>query len=128
MIIGFKRETSPLSDYEQTALLPVMVKCLARRVGKDKAVTNDEMCRRMADRGYEISDARVRKVINHIRIHGLVNCLMATNSGYYVTEDPSEMRDYIASLKGREDAIRTVREAMERQLASMGSDDTTTCS
>lgn len=44
---------------------------------------------------------------------------MATNTGYYIAEDRQEMRDYISSLIGREEAIRAVREAMERQLEGM---------
>lgn len=119
MIQGFERETAPLSEYERETLLPVMVECLSRKVGKDMAVTNDYMCVKMEEHGYKMGAARVRKIINHIRVNDLIDCLMATNTGYYIAEDRQEMRDYISSLIGREEAIRAVREAMERQLEGM---------
>ena len=119
MIYGFEKETEPLCEYERETLLPIMVACLSRKVGKDKAVKNEYMCEKMEEHNYHIGPARVRKIINHIRVNDLIECLMATNKGYYITEDPQEMRNYISSLKGREEAIRAVRMAMERQLEGM---------
>lgn len=119
MICGFEQETEPLSEYERETLLPVMVACLSRKVGKDKAVKNEYMCEKMEEHNYHIGPARVRKIINHIRVNDLIECLMATNKGYYITKDKQEMRSYISSLKGREAAIRAVRIAMERQLEGM---------
>lgn len=122
MINGFERETAPLSEYERDVLLPVMTKCLSTKIGKGMAVTNDYMCERMQEHDYDIAPARVRKIINHIRVNDLVSCLMATNKGYYITTDRQEMIAYISSLKGREEAIREVREAMTRQLEGMNKD------
>ena len=115
MITGFDKETAPLTDYEQTKLLPVMVRSLAVKRGREKAVTNSYICDRLRTLGYDVNGARIRKLINHIRIKGLVPRLIATSDGYYVATDNGELADYIDSLKGREDAIRAVREAMERQ-------------
>jgi hypothetical protein len=64
-----------------------------------------------------LDEARVRKIINHIRTNGLVRWLIATNKGYYIAETREEVEQYIESLRGREDAIRVVREAMENQLS-----------
>ena len=75
--------------------------------------------RKMALYGYQIGEVRVRKIINHIRNNGLVECLIATGKGYYVTESIQEMEAYIESVKNREDAIRTMRESMELQLSKM---------
>ena len=125
MIDGFQKETAKLNDYERTVLLPVMVKCLERKIGKENAVTNAYMCVKMNEKGYEISEARVRKIINHIRTNWLVSRLMASNTGYYVTNDADELRAYITSLKGREEAIRAVRKAVEEQLEELTSDANT---
>ena len=99
--------------------MPVMVKCLQNKVGKENAVTNCYMVEKMQEHGYKISEARVRKIINYIRIHGLIDRLMASNKGYYITEDENEMSNYIQSLIGREEAIHEVRLAMESQLEKM---------
>ena len=73
----------------------------------------------MAEFGYQICDARVRKIINHIRINSLVEGLIATGKGYYVAQNENEMKTYIASVKSREEAIQAMRMAMEEQLERM---------
>lgn len=116
MLEGFNEHTEPLTDYERNILLPVIAKCLSLRVGAKRAVRNKEIVSAMRKAHYELSEARLRKIINHIRCCGYVKCLVATSKGYYVATSPAEMESYITSLGGREGAIRTVREAMERQL------------
>lgn len=118
-ILLFEPETSKLSEYEMDELMPVIVKCLQNKVGKENAVSNRFMVEKMQEHGYDISEVRVRKIINYIRIHGLIEHLMASNKGYYITEDKNEMSNYIQSLIGREEAIHEVREAMENQMEKM---------
>jgi hypothetical protein len=65
--------------------------------------------------GLKITDARVRKLINHIRVHDLVPCLIATSQGYYIAESEQELKEYEASLLGCEEAIRNVRLSIQRQ-------------
>lgn len=119
MLTLFKKETSPLTSYEKDVLLPIMTKCLSRRIGKEVAITNDEICERMEKKGYKVGSARIRKIINHIRIHNLVPCLMATSSGYYVTTNKAEIEEYIETLRGRIDAIEAVLYAMIEQMDTM---------
>ena len=116
MIQGFENETQPLNEYELETLIPIMVRCLGRRVGVANAITNTEICRRMRGCGYEINDVRVRKIINYIRVNSLVSCLLATSKGYYVASNIDEVNDYIKSLEGREQAIRIVKEALLEQV------------
>ena len=122
MIEFCEKETAPLTDYERDILLPMMVRCLKRHVGKDNAVTNRQMIDGLEAKGFVVgSSARVRKLINRIRVDGLIECLMAGSVGYYITDDEAEMKGYIDSLKGREEAICAVRMAMEEQLEKMES-------
>ena len=115
MIKGFDKQTETLSDYERKTLVPVMVRSLAGHIGKAAAITNKYICSRMRLCGYQISDARVRKIVNHIRTNGLVQWLIATSGGYYVAETEEELKEYEDSLLGREQAIREVRLSIERQ-------------
>lgn len=119
MITTFETQTKPLNEYERETLLPIMVRCLAKHIGKSCAISNAQMCEKMALYGYQIGEVRVRKIINHIRNNGLVECLIATGKGYYVTESIQEMETYIESVKNREDAIRAMRLSMEEQLSKM---------
>lgn len=116
MINGFQEQTEPLTEYEEQILLPQLVRGLQLKVGKAMSVTNkaiiDGMNRNL---GLKMTDARVRKLINHIRVHDLVPCLIATSQGYYIAESEQELRDYEESLLGREAAIRSVRLSIQRQ-------------
>ena len=119
MITLFETQTKPLTEYEKDILLPIMAKCLARHIGKNRAISNSQMCAKMAVYGYQIGETRVRKLINHIRNNCLVERLIASGKGYYVTESTEEMETYIKSVKNREDAIRAMRMSMEEQLSKM---------
>lgn len=116
MIQGFSEQTEPLTEYEEQTLLPQLVRGLRTKIGRAMSVTNkaiiDGMKRNL---GLSISDARVRKLINHIRNNDLVPCLIATSQGYYIAESEQELKDYEDSLLGREEAIRSVRLSIQRQ-------------
>ena len=120
MLKGFTKQTESLTDYELFKLVPAIVKCFqANHIGRENAITNDEMCKKLQYHNYNCNAVRMRKIINYIRRKGLVPCLIATSEGYYVTRSVNEMDDFIASLKGREDAIRAVRLEMEKQRNSI---------
>ena len=113
MIQGFDRETAPLTDYERNTILPALCTILKNRIGCRSAITSKRMISLLE--GYKISEPRVRKIVNHIRNNDLVPCLIANSDGYYVAQSNEEMMTYEESLLGREEAIRSVRKAMERQ-------------
>jgi hypothetical protein len=115
MLTGFEKETAPLTDYELTTLLPIIIEDLEGRIGPGAAVKNATLCGRLRREGYDITEARFRKLIAHIRVSGKVPCLIATSRGYYRSLDVDELQTYIDSLEGRENAIRQVRLALERQ-------------
>ncbi len=114
MIKGFDKETQPLTDYETGVLLPILVKGLKTKLGHESAVTNKHIVDALKPT-CKISDARVRKIINHIRTNDLVPGLIATSSGYFIAQTEAELLEYEDSLKGREDAIREVRLSIARQ-------------
>lgn len=114
MINGFEKETQSLTDYEKETLLPLLVAGLSQKTGKSKAVTNKEIVNLLKPK-YKITETRVRKLINHIRVNDLIPALIATSDGYYIAQTEAELRDYEDSLKGREEAIRNVRLSIARQ-------------
>ena len=116
MITGFEEITEPLTETEETVFLPPIIKGLRLKIGRHNAVTNKDIVRGLKKNlGINISEARVRKIINHIRNNDLVPCLIATSKGYYIAETQQEVDDYIDSLKGRLDAITAVAKSMSRQ-------------
>ena len=109
-MIGFEDQTQPLTAWEQHNLLPVMLTGLRTKVGQDKAVTSAEIIRALKAHPYnfKINGARVRKVINYIRLNGLVRNLVATSKGYYIEQDPKAIELYKQSLRERIGAIEAV--------------------
>lgn len=108
MINGFVEETEELNDYEKDTLLPLMVKGLTPRIGSDKAITNKQMREGLKKLDHSVSDARVRKLINYIRMHRLVVNLVSSSRGYYRTNDLDELNNYVESLMQRASSIEEV--------------------
>lgn len=114
MIKGFDRETQPLTEYEVGVLLPLLIEGLQTKLGRENAVTNKHIVNSLKG-AYKLNEARVRKIINHIRTNDLVPGLIATSEGYFIATTEAELLEYEESLKGREDAIREVRLSIARQ-------------
>lgn len=119
MIKNFENETQPLTSKEQQ-LVPWFIKGLETHVGKGNPVTSDQIATGMkATFGVKVDGPRIRKIINHIRLNGLVPGLMATSEGYYIATTPEELDEYIKSLSGRITAIAAVKRSIESQKARM---------
>ena len=115
-LLLFEPETTKLTEYE-LKLVPILTNMLKNTIGKENALTNGHLVNRMNKLGYsKVSPERVRKIINHIRIYDLLDCLLASGKGYYISTKKTEIAEYIESLKGREEAIHEVRLALEAQL------------
>ena len=114
MIQGFRHETSPLTEYELNIVTPLIASIIRACVGKENAKTN-AMIRKELEPFSSLSQARVRKIINHIRTTDIVPRLVASSRGYYITDSCNELAEYEESLLGREMAIRNVRASIERQ-------------
>ncbi len=116
MIQGFELETAPLNKYEKETLLPRMIEGLSRCIGEENRRTNSKIQARLKFEGYSVNSARIRKLINHIRIHGLVERLAASSKGYWVEYDDTKLENYIQSRKERVKAENAATAALERQL------------
>lgn len=115
MIKNFEAETQPLTEYEEKVLLPLILQGLRTKVGKENAVTNRTIVMRLNIAGHSVTEPRIRKLINHIRMTDLLPGLIATSGGYFLATSEKELLDYEESLLGREDAIKQVRLAIARQ-------------
>ena len=115
-LLRFEPETTKLTEYE-LKLVPILTNMLINTNSKENAITNKHLVNKLNQLGFStVSPERVRKIINHIRIYGLLDCLVASNKGYYISNKKAEIAEYIDSLKGREEAIHEVRLALESQL------------
>lgn len=105
MLPGFDDITEPLNE-EELKLLPYFIKGLSNRIGSGNAISNSQIRQALREKkDIIISDARVRKIIAHICNKEIIEGLIATSKGYYITRNLKELDDYEKSLLGREQAI-----------------------
>jgi heptaprenylglyceryl phosphate synthase len=118
MIKGFELETHGLTEFELKELIPILVKGFSKRVGKDKAITNNAIIKILSSKyGLKnISEPRIRKAIHFIRDNGLVPKLIASSNGYWVATSQKEMEDWRDSLQSRINAIKNILDYAEMQL------------
>ena len=119
MIKGFDDETSPLTDYELEKLVPVVAFGLKFHRGKKNAVTSTHICRALTGKGYKINGARLRKVVDHIRLNDIVSNVIASSKGYWVSDSRAEVMAHIDSLDSRARAILAVGDALREQMQDL---------
>jgi hypothetical protein len=121
MIETFEKWTAPLGEAEQVMANFVSQWFLSRPKGAKYAIRNEDISAALSQHGLSdngkpgVHAARIRKIINHIRIHGRVPGLVATGTGYFVASTALESEKYLNSLKQRVDAITRIYEAMRSQ-------------
>ena len=101
-----------LNNFELTCL-PIIVKGIGGRVkGKSNPITNLQIQKAMKKKGYEeLTDARVRKIISHIRNNNLLPLLCANSNGYFVAENLTEFDKYLETFAKRVNTqIKTLNE------------------
>lgn len=114
-VINFDEYTHELTELERKCVDIMVERFRSRRVGS--AVKNSQIAKFFLDtHKIKLGGARIRKCVNYIRANGLVSNLVATSKGYYVTENPEEIRKYVYSLRQRSNAIKRIADAMEAQL------------
>lgn len=120
MIKGFETITADLSN-DELQMVQSIIKGLKGKQGKDMAITGAKICDAMG-----LGGARLRKIINHIRINNLLPGLCSSKNGYFIATNIDEMNDYIISLKQRIKAQVDVLNALEQQTIIFGGTGQTT--
>lgn len=113
-----KRSRS-LSNYEVNVLLPILMKGLETKKGKENAVTNKQIVQSVRKHGLKINDRSFIMIINYIRMNDLIVGLVGSSTGYYISNNEQDFINYEDSLLGREVALRKVRMTMQRQRRAM---------
>ena len=116
MITLFEDVTYQLSDYEIETLVPVIIKGLKNKIGKENAITNRVICEKLKSASYKINDSRLRKIIHHIRIEQLILGLCCNSKGYYVTDSIKELGRYVESLSKRIRSQQAIHQSMKRDM------------
>jgi hypothetical protein len=101
MIKGFE-EFTPDVDANDLEVIKIIVYGLRKKVGKEKAITNAKIREALLEKfDIKLTDSQMRKYIQYIRIHRLVDKLCASAAGYYVAANEHEFNEYVSSLRQR---------------------------
>tara|TARA_R110002051_G_scaffold178146_2_gene247968 strand:- start:974 stop:1345 length:372 start_codon:yes stop_codon:yes gene_type:complete len=114
MINDFEHITYELTESE-LELVPIIIKGINLRVGKDLAVSGTLICEKM-----KIKGARLRKIINYIRVNNLIYGLCSCGKGYYIARTLEELEGCIISLRQRVASQVKVLNALEGQTMMFG--------
>ena len=112
MIKGFEHITRDLEPKEREVVFCV-VEILKERKGKGQAITNKQISQIVARvTGTKLSPPRMRKIINLIRVRGILPGIIGWNTGYFLAQEEEEWRDGMIGLQDRIEAITAVYDAM----------------
>lgn len=115
MITNFEEITKELNQHEHDVIVPILIKVLRQRVGKDRAITNRTIVSELKKMNIKTSSPRIRKMIHFIRITGTVTRLIATSKGYFVPRTKAQLEKYIESLHQRVNSINEIIKQLEFQ-------------
>ena len=122
MLENFEKQTAPMTQEERKLVQPIIK--LLKKYKKSNPVKSNNLCYVINARicakkfdNYIINGVRLRRIVNHIRTNALLP-VIATNRGYYVSEDKVEIRKQIKSLYQRAYSIRMCAEGLTKHLNS----------
>lgn len=120
MLKLFKNITEEITDLEKNEMVPMLVEKL-KQSSNTNIFKGKHLCGLLQASRYTVSEARVRKMINYIRVMNLLApyVLIGTSQGYFVTDDPHVIDDQIESLQGRIDSTEAVIDSIKAQRLNL---------
>ena len=127
MLTLFQNITEELTPFEKTSLVPLLIDVLSstHEGNRFKGAT---ICSYFHACRHEVSPARLRKLINYIRVMNVkkglqfdigAKVVIGASNGYFVTDDPKVIEDQIESLQGRCDSMAAVIDSLKAQLQNL---------
>lgn len=116
MILGHEYHTEELND-EERMLAKKLISAFSKR-SKENPVTATEIVfgvNKNIKLTQKFSDRRLRKIINHYRVHGILP-IISTSKGYYVSYEENEIEGMVISLNQRANSILEACFGMQRIL------------
>lgn len=109
-----------LTEYEETVLLPRLIKGFRAHVGRENAVTATRIISSLKNAELIISGSVVRKLVKHIRQNRmLVGLASSPESGYWIENDPELLRECIDKLMTRAQEQLDTVDALKRDWIEM---------
>lgn len=124
MVTGFEEFSYELTELEQQKIYPKFIEAWKGRVVNELIKTNDMISGMQnwivkqnitTSKGkiYKMTGPRMRKIIHCARVKGDLPNMIATSKGYFRSDDPQEIKNFIKSCRERANSFLEVANAME---------------
>lgn len=124
MVTGFEEFSYELTEIEQQKIYPKFIEAWKGRVA-DELIKMNDMINGMQNwiikqnittskgKIYKMTGPRMRKIIHCARVKGDLHNMIATSKGYFRTDDPQQIKNFIKSCRERANSFKEVADAME---------------
>lgn len=116
MLTNFEPITVEVND-EEKEMAQVIIDRFLQRPGIENAATNQDIAAGLSKVfGVTPGAARVRKLIQWIRVNNLLPGLIATSKGYYFTDSIPDIERWIQSMEERERSMAESRKVAQTHV------------
>jgi hypothetical protein len=103
-----------ISKKEKETIIPLLKGLLNHRSGKGFVFSNSKLRNVLVEFGFEVSDSDVRKYIFYIRNNDVLELLIANQNGYYMANDTTDVKEWIARQEGKIEAMNLTLSSIRR--------------
>ena len=108
---------------EEAQYAKIISEKICQNIGKSNAVTSTRIIAFFAKKEIKLNPGRLRKIIQYIRISGMVENLVGCSKGYYVAANSEEAAASVLSLREQIRSIQATAESLLSQgLKKFGQD------
>lgn len=104
-----------ISTKEKETLIPLLVGLLKHRSGKQSVFSNTKLRQTLSDFGYDVADSDIRRFVFYIRNNDVLELLIANQSGYYLANDTTDVKEWMARQEGKIVAMKQTLASIKRQ-------------
>ena len=116
----FTNITEELTELEKNQLVPDLLRLLAP-TSDEAAMKSKWLVEMFKAMGYQVSDVRIRKMVNYIRVTNAARpkVLIGSSQGYFLTSNLKVVDEQIQSLEGRIDSMKAAIDAIRAQRLNL---------
>jgi hypothetical protein len=116
----FKNITDELTQTEKEKFVPMLIDTLNGSHTENR-MTGKAICGWFKSCGHNVSEVRLRKMINYIRVLNLIkgHVVIGAGNGYFITSDPHIVQEQIESLQGRIDSMKAVIDSLTAEKINL---------
>lgn len=116
MLTLFEQITVEINSVEKEKILPIVITILEDKIGIENRITNAKMREQIEfQTGIKVHDSRLRKIIQYIRVNGLLDCVLGGGKGYWLAKDWHEVEQSVESQDQRINAQTVTRDSIYYQ-------------